>query len=290
VSYIRRYRKWLVLPVAVCLLALIPRTASAQRRRGPVVRSSVVVIGGYRYAPYWYYDPWFQWGPYGYPPPFGYPYYGQFDNTSSVRLEVTPRDAQVFVDGYVAGTVDDFDGVFQRLRVRPGSHQIAIYLEGYRTVVQNLYLNPGGDQKVRLTMERLRAGEVSDPPPPASEQPQTEVQPEPGRRLPGMPGPYRPGPGRPAPPPPDSTTDREAPGRFGSLSLRVQPADAEILIDGERWATPQGQDRIGIQLSEGRHHVEVRKDGFSPYTEDVLIRRGATFTLNVSLSRGEPRQ
>ena len=119
-SYIRRYRKWFVLPVAVCLLALIPRSASAQRRRGPVVRSSVVVIGGYRYAPYWYYDPWFQWGPYGYPPPFGYPYYGQFDNTSSVRLEVTPRDAQVFVDGYVAGTVDELDGIFQRLRVRPG--------------------------------------------------------------------------------------------------------------------------------------------------------------------------
>lgn len=284
-SYIHRYRKWLVLPVAVCLLALIPRTASAQRRRGPVVRSSVVVIGGYRYAPYWYYDPWFQWGPYGYPPPFGYPYYGQFDNTSSVRLEVTPRDAQVFVDGYVAGTVDDFDGIFQRLRVRPGSHQVAIYLEGYRTVVQNLYLNPGGDQKIRLTMERLRAGETSDPPPPASEQPQTSVAPEPGRRLPGAPGPYRTGPRRPAPAPPDSPAEREAQGRFGTLSLRVQPADAEILVDGERWATPEGQDRVAIRLSEGRHHIEVRKDGLSTYTEDVLIRRDATMTLNVSLSK-----
>jgi len=246
----------------------------------------VVVIGGYRYAPYWYYDPWFQWGPYGYPP-FGYPYYGGFDNTSSVRVEVTPRDAQVFVDGYAAGTVDDFDGVFQRLRIRPGSHQVALYLEGYRTVVQNIYLNPGSDQKIRLTMERLRAGEVSDPPPPASEQEQTAEQPETRRPGPGRPGPYRPGPGRPAPAPPDTTADSDAPARFGSLSLRVQPGDAEIIVDGERWAAPSGQDRIAIQLSAGRHHIEVRKDGFATYSEDVLIRRESTMTLNVSLSTGD---
>ena len=279
-SYLDCYRKWLVLPVAVCLLALLPRAADAQRRRGPVGRS-VVVIGGYSYAPYWY-DPWFQWGPYG---PYGYPpygYYGRVDDTSSVRLEVTPRDAQVFVDGYAAGTVDDFDGIFQRLRIRPGNHQIALYLEGYRTVVQNLYLNPGGDQKIRLTMERLRAGEVSDPPPPASEPEQAVAPPEPGRPGPGA-GPFGPGPRRPPPP---QTAEREAPGRFGSLSLRVQPADAEILVDGERWSTSAGQDRIAIQLSEGRHHIDVHKDGFEPYAEDILIRRGATFTLNVSLSRG----
>ena len=36
-------------------------------------------------------------------------YYGD------VRLMVRPRDAAVYVDGYYAGVVDDFDGVFQRL-------------------------------------------------------------------------------------------------------------------------------------------------------------------------------
>src|SRR5262245_39277009 len=50
--------------------------------------------------------------------------------TSSVRLEVKPRDAEVFVDGYSAGHADDFDGVFQRLRLRPGSHEITLYLNG----------------------------------------------------------------------------------------------------------------------------------------------------------------
>jgi hypothetical protein len=65
----------------------------------------------------------------------------------------------------------------------------------------------------------------------------------------------------------------------------VQPEDAEILIDGERWDSPAGQARLAVQLSPGRHHVEVRKPGFMTYSEDVLIRPGATLTLNVSLLR-----
>lgn len=63
----------------------------------------------------------------------------------------------------------------------------------------------------------------------------------------------------------------------------MQPADAQIFIDGERWAVPGGEERISIQLSEGRHTIEVRREGMNTYTEDILIRRGATFTLNVSL-------
>ena len=34
---------------------------------------------------------------------------------SSMRLQVKPLDTMVFVDGYFAGIVDDFDGTFQRL-------------------------------------------------------------------------------------------------------------------------------------------------------------------------------
>lgn len=282
-SLITRSRTWLLLPAAIGLLAAGPSTAHAQARRGrPVFRASVVVIGGYRYLPYWYYDPWFQ---FGYPyPPYGYGYGYRYDDTSSIRLEVTPRQAQVFVDGYVAGTVDDFDGIFQRLRLHPGSHQIALYLQGYRTIVQNLYLNPGSDQKMQLTLEPLRPGETSDAPPTPEEQtpapPPAQAQAPPQRPAPP---PYRPMPRRPAPPPPDNSVTAEPTGPSGTLALRIQPGDAQVFVDGERWSTPAGQDRVAIVLSEGRHHVEVRKDGFSTYAEDVLIREGRTFTLNVSL-------
>ena len=76
-----------------------------------------------------------------------------------------------------------------------------------------------------------------------------------------------------------------ADARYGSVSIRVQPADAEVLIDGESWSSPASQDRVVVQLAEGRHRVEVRKDGFEQYSGDVQIRRGETVTLNISLLR-----
>ena len=94
------------------------KTSDAQGFRG---RGRVVVVGGFYANPYYLYDPWFgyegQWGYPMYPPPYRYGF-GQPD--SSVRVEVKPKEAEVFVDGYYAGIVDDFDGVFQRLRVTPG--------------------------------------------------------------------------------------------------------------------------------------------------------------------------
>ena len=84
--------------------------------------------------------------------------------------------------------------------------------------------------------------------------------------------------------PPDQIQQPAA--SFGMISMKVQPVDAEVLVDGETWTSPS-TSRLVIQLAPGRHHVTVRKTGFDTYTEDVLIRVGATMTLNVSLLRGE---
>jgi len=257
-------------------LAAFPLDAEAQRRgpyRGPVVRQ-VVFVGGYGYYPrYRLYDPWFQWG--RYPPYGGYYGYPAIDRvTSSVRLEVTPRDAEVFVDGFSAGLVDDFDGVFQRLRVEPGPHEITVYLNGYRTIRRSLYLGPGTDQRIRETMDRLGAGETSEAPPAPSAAPEV-TDPDPARQPRGQQLPPRP--------------ERQlevARASFGTVAIRVQPADADIFVDGEKWAATSAEDRLSIRLTEGRHRIEVKKDGFVSYAEGVLIRRNATLTLNVSLSKG----
>ena len=271
---------------ALMLVVVTPGRAEAQRRvRGPrLVRPQVVVLhAGY---PRWRNGPWVgwnQWGrPYGYPP---YPPYGYLGDqlTTSVRLDVEPREARVYVDGYLAGVVDDFDGIFQRLRLTPGPHDLVIFLEGYRTVQESLYLSPGADRKLQFSMMPLPSGEISEPPPPPAD-PDAAAPPagaEPQRGVQGAPGAAGP------------TGYREAPderGPFGTLALRVQPADAEVYVDGERWEPPTGTDRIAVRLPEGRHRVEVRKPGFQTYVEEVLIRRDGTLSLNVSLTAGpQPR-
>jgi hypothetical protein len=259
--------------VAAAMFAL-PALAEAQRRghvRSGRGQSVVIVRSGYGwgYPGYWLYDQWGPYGPYG---PYRYPRgYVIDDFSASVRFSVDEKDAEVYVDGALAGEVDDFDGIFQSLRLRPGSHEIVVFKEGFRSVRESLYIEPYQTKKLKFDLEPLRPGDPAElrptPPPPGS-------QPEPQR-----PDYLR---GRPRAEPPAAT---EAPTRFGTLSLRVQPADADVLIDGEKWTGPAENQRLNIKLSAGRHRVEVRKAGYTAYTEDILIRGEATMSLNVAMTR-----
>ncbi len=49
------------------------------------------------------------------------------------------------------------------------------------------------------------------------------------------------------------------------------------------WESTAGS--ITLQLSEGTHRVEVRKNGYRTYTSEVRVRGGDTTAVNVSLSR-----
>jgi hypothetical protein len=186
------------------------------------------------------------------------------------------------VDGYLAGTVDNFDGIFQRLHVSPGSHELTLYLNGYQTVRQNVQLRVRQDVKVQFTMQPLAAGQTSEPPP------VPEVSAEP----PSEPPPPPPQPGRPRVPVETRPPAQGAPPRepmtargFGSLVLRIQPAGSEVFIDGERWEGPEGQERLVVQVAAGAHHVEIRKQGYVTFTTDTRVESGETAPLNVSLPR-----
>jgi hypothetical protein len=223
------------------------------------------------FAPYWWYpSPYFWYPPYGY---YGYGY--AYDPRSGVRIQVTPRETQVYVDGYVAGIVDDFDGTFQRLNLPPGEHEIVLFLAGHRTVRQKVYLTAGDTFRIRHKMEPLSAGERPELPP--------EPPPTPTPAAPS-PGPASPDssnlPPQPRYPPPAQS----AGSFFGALAIRVQPAGADIFIDGERWDASGPGERLTVQLQEGAHRVEIRMQGYEPFSADLHVRRGETATLNVSLS------
>jgi hypothetical protein len=72
---------------------------------------------------------------------------------------------------------------------------------------------------------------------------------------------------------------------FGAISLRVQPADASIVIDGERWENAPVNERLIVQLGTGVHNVEIRRDGYRTYVTDITVRQGQTATINVSLTK-----
>jgi hypothetical protein len=66
-----------------------------------------------------------------------------------VRLRIRPRHAQVFVDGYYAGLVDDFDGTFQQLRLEPGGHRIEVRLPGFEDLALDIHVQPSRTINIR---------------------------------------------------------------------------------------------------------------------------------------------
>jgi PEGA domain-containing protein len=96
--------------------------------------------GNYGYYDPWWYDP--------YPPVYGGGG-GYYREDGSLRLKVKPRDASVYVDGYFAGRVDDFDGVFQKLRLESGPHRVELRLDGFESLSFDVRIDP--DRKTTYT-------------------------------------------------------------------------------------------------------------------------------------------
>jgi hypothetical protein len=121
---------------------------------------------GYGVSGYGFYDPFFS--PYGLGAIYGYPYgwgYGgggggyyaddqDYDDDrpqlGSIRLRANPRDAKVYVDGTLAGTVDDFDGLTGHLRLEEGPHQLELRLDGYETFAAVVTVEPGKTKTQRI--------------------------------------------------------------------------------------------------------------------------------------------
>lgn len=130
-------------------------------------------FAGYAWDPYWWgYDRYSRYGyggyygsrygnyygsygtPWGYygAPSYGSTYYQDYPS-GSIRLKVKPERAEVFVDGYYVGVVDEFDGFFQKLRLEPGVHRIEMRADGYEPLSLETRILP--DRKVTFEGELL---------------------------------------------------------------------------------------------------------------------------------------
>jgi hypothetical protein len=132
---------------------------------------------------YFYYDP-YSWtyrgygcssyGYYGYGAYGGAGYYGGymyplFDTSnyggvgratsygeSGIKLKIKPANAQVFVDGYFAGQVDEFDGTFQRLAVTPGNHRLEVKATGYEPLSFEVRVDPFQTVTYKGELQRIQ--------------------------------------------------------------------------------------------------------------------------------------
>ena len=250
-------------------------------RRAPTLgrggRQTVVVRGGRYYSPYYY--------GLGYGYGYGYPYYGGgyygyygggYTYTGSVRLKVKPRHAEVLVDGYYVGTVDNFDGTFQSLRLEPGPASIEVRAAGFEDLRLDVMILSG--RKITFE-ENMQAGDPGEAPPPSAarrppargpDRERAEVLPDPRNRgaEPGPPAGFE---GRPP--------------VFGGVRLRVEPRNGQVFVDGYYVGTVDDFDGgRGLALESGPQSIEIRAAGYESLEIQVRILPDETITYEGELT------
>ncbi len=97
-----------------------------------------------------------QWGN-GWNAPYGYGYSGYAGRPyGGVRIDLPQRDAEVFVDGYFVGTVDNFDGRLQQANLEAGPHRIEVRDPNFDPITFDVNVEPGRTITYRGGMRPLR--------------------------------------------------------------------------------------------------------------------------------------
>jgi hypothetical protein len=205
------------------------------------------------------------------------PYYGHgtyfYDaaDAGSVRVLVDQPKARVYVDGYYAGIVDDFDGMFQRLRVAPGEHDITVKLEGYKTHNFSVLVPYDGTLKLRWELEPGEGHDGTGDPtlaPPRREARRERDEDRWTRREPQR-SPRR---------DPEATRDG-----FATLRFDVRPDDASVYVDG---AFRGAARELGsLELPAGQHRIEIVRPGYRTYEREVTVEEGGGADVSVELER-----
>jgi hypothetical protein len=210
----------------------------------------------YRPYPYsfwpWYIDP----SPYGYPDPWA-PYCWLAGVPSpeglpaTVETDIRPKRAVVVLDGVEVGEARDYNGMWDRLHVEPGPHELEFRAPGYQTLRLQMTIRPG---RGYLVQHELRPGEGLDPRSTRVAEAQLDVAPQPRARE-------------------------------GRLRLRVLPEDAAIYLDGAFLGRAGELAALhgALAVDEGTHVLEILRPGYEPRSLELRVEGRQPVDVQVEL-------
>ena len=265
------------------------------------------------------------WGYWGWPGWYGYygPGYGYYDGArvygpssryAVIDTDISPEEAQVYLDGRYIGTADDFDGNPDYLYLQPGRYRIEFRLEGYQTLTRQIEARPGMKldftDKLHKIAGARRYGSYEHP------RLQGEVRRYFGKNRDSVEAidPSEQGTGasvmaepddddRDTPPPQDRAPALRQPSRdqYGEwrggrgsrmesrtrLRLNVEPSDAAVYVDNRFVGTAEEVNSLerGVAITAGKHTVTVSRPGFRDKTADITVEQGRMETVEISLGR-----
>jgi len=276
-----------LIPFVLALLTLSAEGAGAQTGAQPTgevsdkpvsaVKSSKVMLPCSPVAAYWN-------GP---PPAAGMPSGPQL---AVVSIDVRPKDARVHLDDRFVGRARYFDGKPGYLYLEPGTYDLELRIEGYRTVLVELDATPSCRYDLKHRMEKSRQ-QIPD----ASAT--TYGRGEPFNRVFGPMVKIEPDVITPRRPGPDAGLRRDLESRSNritdatqnptsSLRLWVRPDSASVFIDGVFAASGRELALMEgpLAITAGRHEVVVSASGFTSTSKIIVLAEDEIFELEIILS------
>ena len=237
-----------------------------------------------------------------------------------VKTDVSPEEAQVFLDGKYIGSADDFDGRPDYLYLGAGKYHLEFRLPGYQTLATDLDVSRG--QRVRLDQKlKLEPGKSAlDQFAPESKgtplgrvftkggseaggpEAEEEAPPAPRRALQRAPRDdgwsdrgMAPAPRQRAPEarmPEERMDVRPEPlprpaGNRARMRFKVTPEDAAVYVDDKYLGA--GEDLAanprGVVTDPGTHSITVTRPGYKSKTVGVTVRVGSPVDVVVELEK-----
>jgi hypothetical protein len=263
---------------------------------------------GWGWAPYW--SSWWWGGPWGgtsiYVAPGSVDSGARSGRYAVVKTDVSPEEAQVYLDGKYIGTADDFDGYPDYLYLGPGTYHLEFRLPNYQPYVTDMEVTRG--QRVRLQQElKLEPGKSAlDAFPPESKgTPLGRVFTKGGDAAQAAPRGDDGWSDREPPPayaPRDRDQDRESadeermdarpapaprPANRGRIKFRVTPDDAAVYMDDKYLgaADDLAANPRGVVAEPGTHSITVMRPGYKTKTVEVTARAGSPVDVVVELEK-----
>jgi len=195
----------------------------------------------------------------------------------ALDLNIRPRKAQVYLDGDLIGTADEFDGFPSYLWLDQGTYDVVFYLPGYQTLARQVSIYDGVVQRMN---DRLMPGQALRPEElPAQSTAIREERLRRDRERQEDAARARDF---------EERTSGDRSGAIGRLLFAVSPPDAAVYLDGHFLGTADELYglRAGMIVEPGEHVLEVVHPDYRGTRETVVVPAGERVELDVRL---EPR-
>jgi hypothetical protein len=195
----------------------------------------------------------------------------------AVDVNIKPSHAQVFVNGFYSGVIDDFDGFPRYLWLREGGYELAFYLQGYETMVHRVVVSRRKTLRLAGEMVPGKATRPTVPPWPSTQGADADAgaldQPELA----------------PEELAPEESEERAAvevdEGSAARLRLDVWPADAAVYLDGTFLGVGEELRALHapLRLEAGQHEIEVVHPRYRTKKQQLTAAAGEELELVVEL-------